>query len=67
MPGGFKEMSITKKEKLGQLLCRHKNTGWYVEKSRFQSLKGEKQYKVCEGCGKILGEKLLEYEGMGFK
>lgn len=58
---------ITKKSRLGQLLCKHKNKGWYTKNSMFQSLSGERQYQVCTDCGKVVSERFLEYEGSGYK
>jgi hypothetical protein len=59
---------IKRKGKIGQLLCRHKNKEWFVEKGQmFFSLRGETRYHICKDCGKQLGSYLAEYEGNGFK
>lgn len=58
---------IEQKSKLAQFFCGHKNTGWYRKDFPFENLRGERHYKVCEKCGKVLGERFMEYEGMGFK
>lgn len=58
---------ITVKNKLLQILCRHKNKDWFKEKGLLKTISGEKHYYVCKDCGKVLDERFLEYEGMGFK
>lgn len=57
------------KSKLAQRFCKHKNTGWYTKKSNspFSALSGERQYLICEDCGKELSSYFAKYEGMGFK
>ncbi|WP_067725339.1 hypothetical protein [Oceanobacillus damuensis] len=58
---------ITKKNKLMQFLCRHKNIGSYTQQSQFQIISGETVLHICKDCGKMTGKQFLEYEGMGFK
>jgi hypothetical protein len=53
--------------KLKQLFCRHKNKLWMKKKSTFQCLSGDEIFIVCRDCGKILDEKFIEHEGMGWK
>ncbi|WP_324279294.1 hypothetical protein [Fusobacterium polymorphum] len=61
-------MSFIKlKIKLKQLFCRHKNKLWMKKKSTFQCLSGDEIFLVCRDCGKILDEKFIEHEGMGWK
>lgn len=61
-------MSFIKlKIKLKQLFCRYKNKGWMKKKSTFQCLSGDEIFLVCRDCGKILDEKFIEHEGMGWK
>ena len=61
-------MSFIKlKIKLKQLFCRHKNKVWMKKKSTFQCLSGDEIFLVCRDCGKILDEKFIEHEGMGWK
>lgn len=61
-------MSFIKlKIKLKQLFCRHKNKLWMKKKSTFQCLSGDEIFIVCRDCGKILDEKFIEHEGMGWK
>ncbi len=56
------------KGKIGQLLCRHKNTQWFVKESRdFQPISGEIRVHVCKDCGKEVSRYFAQYEGMGFK
>lgn len=50
---------IVKKGKIGQFLCRHKNTGWYHKESVFCSLNGDTHYKVCIDCGKKIDEQFI--------
>lgn len=49
---------------LKQRLCRHKNADWYVieggNKYKFEPLNGQRNYLICNKCGKILGSYLLE-------
>lgn len=60
---GFIKLKI----KLKQLFCRHKNKLWMKKKSTFQCLSGDEIFIVCRDCGKILDEKFIEHEGMGWK
>lgn len=55
------------KIKLKQLFCRHKNTQWMKEKSKFQCLSGDRIYLVCKDCEKILDSTFREHEGNGWK
>lgn len=55
-------MDITKKGKLGQFFCKHKNNGWYKKNSTFSIISGEQSYKVCRDCGKILDEQFIRYD-----
>lgn len=57
---------ITVKNKLGQLFCRHKNQGWYVDNSNM-AISGEKRLLICRDCGKVVNEMFARYEGMGYK
>ncbi|GAQ17988.1 interferon-induced 35 kDa protein [Oceanobacillus picturae] len=58
---------ITKKNKLKQFFCKHKNVGSYTEQTEFQTLSGETVLHICKDCGTLMGKQFLEYEGMGFK
>lgn len=57
------------KNKISQLLCKHKNKGWYnrPSDSGYSNIRGEVRYFICEDCGKIIDRVFFEYEGMGFK
>lgn len=58
---------ITKKNKIMQMFCRHKNIGSFKQQSKFQSISGETVLHICKDCGKQMGKQFLRYEGMGFK
>lgn len=53
---------LDKKNWLGKLLCRHKNKGWFTKTSKFHALNGERQYQICEDCGKELDERFIPYD-----
>lgn len=67
--GTMKQYSngITKKNRLLQFFCKHKNIGSFREQSKFQSISGETHHHICKDCGKQIGKRYLRYEGMGFK
>lgn len=48
--------------KLKQLFCRHKNVGYYQKNSIFHALNGERVYRICEDCGKIIDSEFLDTE-----
>ena len=50
------------KNKLAQLLCRHKHTGWYTKPTPFFHLKGETRYLICEDCGKQIREAFIRFD-----
>ena len=61
-------MDITIKNKIAQFFCEHRNAGWYRDDSAtFQIVSGERHFKICRDCGKVLDERFQDYEGNGFK
>lgn len=48
------------KNKIVQLFCHH-NALWYKNVGPYHNLSGEKRYKVCKKCGKILDETFIPY------
>ena len=55
-------MTITKKGKIGQFFCRHKNTRWYEKNGPFFALNGDRHYKICNDCGKQVDEKFIRHD-----
>lgn len=55
-------MDITRKGKIGQFFCRHKNTEWFLKKEPFANLSGDRQYKVCKDCGKQMDTKFVRHD-----
>ncbi|MEM5009309.1 hypothetical protein WKH57_01180 [Niallia taxi] len=58
---------INVKGKIGQFFCRHKNKEWFIRKSQFSSLRGERRLHICTECGKEVGSYFAEYEDTGYK
>lgn len=48
------------KNKIVQLFCHHEGV-WCRRVEPYYSLSGERQYKVCKRCGKILDETFIPY------
>ena len=48
--------------KLKQLLCRHKNIGYYTKISKYHNLQGETVYRICNDCGKIISSEFYNNE-----
>jgi len=56
------DVVITEKSKIGQFFCKHKNVNWYAKKEPFQTLSGDRQYKICMDCGKRLDERFIRHD-----
>lgn len=50
------------KRKIKQLFCRHKRYDFYVKQQIYHALNGERVYRICNDCGKILDSKFWETE-----
>lgn len=50
------------KEKIRQLFCRHKEFEYCTKIQPFHHLQGERVYKRCVKCGKIIGSEFLSNE-----
>lgn len=48
--------------KLKQLFCKHKNTGYFTKNSKYHHLQGERVYRICKDCGKIIDSEFLSNE-----
>lgn len=55
-------MQITRKGRLAQFFCRHKNTEWYQKQEPFFSLNGDRHYKFCNDCGKKIDEMFIRHD-----
>ena len=49
------------KPKLLQLFCKH-DAEWYRKVEKFHNLSGERQYRICKKCGKILDTRFIPTE-----
>lgn len=50
------------KSKLRQLLCDHDPEWYEVRNGPFFNLSGERRYKVCKKCGKVLDTYFHRYD-----
>ena len=58
------ELGINVKSKIGQWLCKHKNTKWFREKEDgpYLVISGYSERKVCMDCGKHLDKTFTRYD-----
>ena len=50
------------KGKLTQLLCEHDPEWYRAAGGTFQIISGERRYKICKKCGKLLNSYFARYE-----
>lgn len=48
--------------KIKQLFCKHKNIGYYTKNSKFHHLQGERVYRICQDCNKVVDSEFLSNE-----
>ncbi len=47
---------MKQKNNLFQLFCKHENSSWYKKETMFHALNGERKYKICDDCGKLVDQ-----------
>lgn len=55
------------KTKAKQIFCRHKETELMTQRGAFCVISGDRIYKVCKRCGKVISSYFAEHEGRGYK
>ena len=55
-------LGIIEKGKVGQFLCKHKNSEWYQKREPFFNLSGDTHYKVCADCGKQVDKRFVRHD-----
>lgn len=50
------------KVKIKQLFCKHKNIEYKRRITKFNHLQGERVYKFCADCGKLLDSEFCTWE-----
>lgn len=55
------------KVKIKQLLCKHKNIEYKRRITEYQHLQGDRIYKFCADCGKLLDSEFCTWEELKLK